>query len=77
MFALIPTFDVRTTNASEQMNCSNKNGSMAVDPRSRLDHSANTMMDSKGMFTKCAEGLAVAKLNNVDNFDVVQSSTNK
>ena len=33
----IPTFDVRTTNASEQMNHSTKNGSMTVNPFQRTD----------------------------------------
>ena len=45
MTADIPTFDVRTANASEQMNHSTKNGSMAVNPFQRTDQSANTMMD--------------------------------
>ena len=40
----IPTFDVRTANASEQMNHSTKNGCMAVNPCQRTDQSAHTMM---------------------------------
>jgi len=41
----IPTFDVRTTNASEQMNSSTKNGCMAVNPCQRTDRAAHTMMN--------------------------------
>ena len=46
MTADIPTFDVRTTNASEQINHSTKNGSsMAVNPCQRTDQSANTIVN--------------------------------
>ena len=45
MTADIPTFVVRTTNASEQMNHSTKNDCMAVNPCQRTDQSAHTVMD--------------------------------
>ena len=48
----IPTFDVRTANASEQMNHSTKNGSMAVNPCQRTDQSANTTMDKSNHWLK-------------------------
>ena len=41
----IPIFDVRTANASEQMNHSTKNGCMAVNLCQRTHQSAHTMMD--------------------------------
>ena len=44
-FVLGRVLNVFTSNALEQMNCSTKNGSMTVDPRSRVDHSADTVLD--------------------------------
>ena len=45
LFLEIPTLEVTTTNASEQMNSSTKCGFMATKSQSRIDRSCQTMMD--------------------------------